>query len=223
MRCASARKLISESLDETPRANRAADLKEHLEGCPDCRSFAADLESIVGEAGRLPALEPSARLWPRIAAGVRAVKAAEPAASGFPVRWRFALAAASALIIIGAGLTIGLRHRGAAGVQERGSVEFAMAKLKEAQAYYEKAIGALGEAVRSQESALAPELAEVFERNLEGLDQTIQVCRQTVSRNPNDLTARAYLLTAYREKVSLFEEIMGLGPSSGAKTKAATL
>jgi hypothetical protein len=44
-----------------------------------------------------------------------------------------------------------------------------------------------------------------------------------VSRSPDDPTVRAYLLTAYREKVSLFEEIMGLGPSSVAKTKAATL
>jgi predicted anti-sigma-YlaC factor YlaD len=223
MRCASARKLISESLDEAPRAARAAALKEHLAACPDCRSFAGDLESIVREAGRLPALEPSGRVWPSIAAGVRASKAVETAPSGFAVRWRFALAAASSLIILGAGLIIGLQHRRTAGAGERGSVEFAMAKLKEAQAYYEKAIGALSEAVRSQENALAPELAEVFERNLEGLDQTIQVCRQMVTRSPDDPTVRAYLLTAYREKVSLFEEIMGLGPSSGAKTKAATL
>lgn len=223
MKCASARKSINESLDEAVRPDRAAVLKEHLAKCGECRRFARDLESIVGEARNLPVLEPSRQAWPKIAAGVRASKTEEAAPSRVAVRWRYGLAAASALVVLAVGLIIGLQHRRSAGVGDRGSVEFAMAKLKEAQRYYEKAIGALSEAVRSRERCLAPELADVFECNLEGLDQTILVCRQMVNRSPDDPAVRTYLLTAYREKVSLFEEIMGIGPSSGAKTKATTL
>lgn len=223
MRCASAGRLISENLDEPLRPDRAAGLKKHLAACPACRSLAGDFESIVREAGRLPALEPSAGVWPKIVAGVRASGNAAPERAGFGARWRFALAAACSLILVGAGVWIGVRHRTAEAAVERGSVGFAMAKLREAQAYYEKAIGALSEAVRAREKAMAPGLAEVFERNLEGLDQSIRVCRQMVGRNPEDVTARTCLLTAYREKVNLLEDAMGVGPAAGGRTKATTL
>jgi predicted anti-sigma-YlaC factor YlaD len=223
MRCASARKLISESLDEAPRADRAAKLKDHLAACPDCLRFADDFESIVREAGRLPVLEPSGEVWTKIVAGLRTSRSAAPAAPRFAGRRRLALAAACSVIVLAAGVVIGLRDRTGAAAAKRGSVEFAMAKLKEAQAYYEKAIGALSEAVRAREKDIAPGLAEVFERNLEGLDQSIRVCRQMVNKSPDDPTARTCLLTAYREKVNLFEDVMGLGPASGGRTKTTTL
>ena len=223
MRCASAKRLISESLDEALRPGRAAALKDHLAKCGECRRLAADLESIVSGARRLPVLEPSGPVWQKIAAGVRASGAGATPPAGFAVRRRYALAAASLLAVLGAGLIIGLQLRRAAGTRERGSIAFSMAKLKEAQTHYEKAIGALSQAVRSREGRLAPELAEVFERNLAGLDQSIQVCRQMVSRSPDDLSVRAYLLTAYREKVSLFEEIMGLGAPARTSEKPTTL
>jgi hypothetical protein len=223
MRCASARRLINDGLDEALRPDRAADLKRHLAVCPGCRAFARDLESIVGQAGKLPGREPSGRVWQKIASGVRTPGVEEPATPVQAFRWRYALAAASALVVIGAGLIIGLQHRRPAAVPGRGSAAFTMAKLKEAQTYYEKAIGALSEAVRSQESSLTPGLADVFERNLAGLDQTIQVCRQMVDRSPDDPVIRAYLLTAYREKVNLFEEIVGLGRQPDDRIKTTTL
>jgi anti-sigma factor RsiW len=226
MRCASARRLINDSLDGPLPAEKTAGLKKHLEQCPECRAFAGELESIVGEAGQLPRLEPSAKVWPKIAAGARPSAVEEAAAAPRIVRWRYALAAGSVLGLIGAGLFIGLQYRRAAvrsSLPERGTAAFTMAKLKEAQAYYEKAIVALIEAVRSQEGGLEPALANVFERNLAGLDRTIQVCRQMVDRDPDDPVLRAHLLTAYREKVSLFEELVSIGRTSGDEIKTTTL
>jgi anti-sigma factor RsiW len=226
MRCASARRLINDSLDGPLPAEKTAGLKRHLEQCPECRAFGSELESIVGEAGQLPRLEPSAKAWPRIAAGVRPSRIEEAPAAPRIVRWRYALAAGSVLGLIGAGLFIGLQYRRAAvssSVPERGTAAFTMAKLKEAQAYYEKALVALTEAVRSQEGGLEPALADVFERNLAGLDRTIQVCRQMVDGDPDDPMLRAHLLTAYREKVSLFEAIVGIGRRPGDEIKTTTL
>jgi anti-sigma factor RsiW len=215
--------LISDGMDGELRADAEGRLGKHLSGCPECRAFARDLESIAGGVRNLPGIEPSARVWQKIVSGIRLPVIEEAAPAPRAVRWRFALAAASALAVIGAGLVIGLQHRRAAGLPDRGSAAFTMAKLKEAQSYYEKAIGALNEAAQSGETVLAPGLAEVFERNLAGLDRTIQVCRQMVDRSPDDPVIRAYLLSAYREKVSLFEEIMSLGRPSGDKIKTTTL
>ncbi len=223
MRCATARRLINDGLDEPLRPDRAADIEMHLAGCPGCRAFARDFESIVGEAGKLPGLEPSGEVWRKVVSGMRAgvVEEAVPPARAFG--WRYALAAATALVVIGAGLIVGLQSRRAAAVPGRGSAAFTMAKLREAQAYYERAIGALSEAVRSQESSLEPGLADVFERNLAGLDRTIQVCRQMVDRSPDDPALRAHLLAAYREKVNLFDEIVDAGRRPGDRIKTTTL
>jgi predicted anti-sigma-YlaC factor YlaD len=225
MRCASARRMISDGLDVAPGPDRAAELKKHLTVCPGCRDFACDLESIVGEAGKLPGYEPSGQVWQKVISGVRTSRRDEAIPTARAFRWRYALAAGSALVVIAAGLIIGLQNRRGPGVSvsDRGSAAFTMAKLTEAQSYYEKAIGALSEAVRSQQSRLTPGLAEVFERNLAGLDRTIQVCRQMVDRSPNDPMIRAYLLTAYREKVDLFENIMGFGRPPGDQTRPTTL
>ena len=226
MRCASARKLINDGLDGPLPPEKAAGLTRHLKQCPECRAFARELESIVGEAGKLPGLEPSAKVWPKIADGIRPTRIETAAAAPRTVRWRYALAAVSILGVIGAGLFIGLQYRRAAvssGLPERGTAAFTLAKLKEAQSYYERAIVALTEAVRSQEGGLEPALADVFERNLAGLDRTIQVCRQMADGNPDDPVLRAHLLTAYREKVSLFEEIVSIGRSPGGEKKTTTL
>lgn len=210
MRCASAKRMISDGLEGGLRPAKASRLKIHLAGCPDCRAFARDLESIVGEARRLPRHEPSAAAWQRIVSGVRTAGAEAPARTEPAVRWQSVLAAALALVVIGAGLFIRLHNRPRTDTGDRGAASFTLAKLKEAQGYYEKAIAALSEAVGSRETDLAPELAHVFERNLAGLDRTIQVCRQMVERSPDDPVIRAYLLSAYKEKVDLFEGLMGI-------------
>ena len=44
-----------------------------------------------------------------------------------------------------------------------------------------------------------------------------------VDRDPEDPVLRAHLLTAYREKVSLFEEIVGVGRAAADRTKTTTL
>ncbi|HUU37071.1 MAG TPA: zf-HC2 domain-containing protein [Candidatus Desulfaltia sp.] len=231
MKCALAQEWISESLDGELGAKREAELKAHLEGCPDCRALARDFAAIVRQAKNLSSAEPSPAVWPRVATAVRESLKEAPAAvpekrdwlGAFWNRaaWRYAAAAALALVIVGA-VVIRQKPWRATDSAREGSVEYALAKLQEAQGYYEKAIQSLNEAVQSQDGSLAPQLAEIFKRNLAAMDETILACRRIVERDPGNLTARAYLLTAYREKVDTLEEMMGLERSS-AREKAETV
>jgi hypothetical protein len=70
---------------------------------------------------------------------------------------------------------------------------------------------------------MEPRLAEVFNRNLTAMDETILACRQIIEQDPDNLTARAYLLTAYREKVNFLEEMMGAEQSAARDKTEITL
>jgi hypothetical protein len=62
---------------------------------------------------------------------------------------------------------------------------------------------------------LAPQVVELFERNLGVIDATIRACRAAVLAEPDDLQARSYLLAAYTEKVTLLDSALDLGRQDG--------
>jgi len=229
MKCAAAQELISEHIDGALGPGREAELKAHLESCRDCRELAGDFAAIVRGAKGLVSLEPSPAVWPRVAAGVREALQEAPAAAQEKKSWLgafwspagFRYAAAALILVVVGGLVIWQKPWSTAGPSKASSIEFTLAKLQEAQSYYEKAIQSLREAVQSQEGGMDPRLAEVFNRNLTAMDETIQSCRQIIRQDPDNLTARAYLLTAYREKVNFLEEIMG-AERSAARDKTET-
>jgi tetratricopeptide (TPR) repeat protein len=224
MRCRRAEKLINESLEGLLSAGQEEALRHHLEKCAKCRELSLDFEIIVREAKRLPQLEPTPASWQKISAGVGQYErpAKSLAAADWrrrpglfqTVRWRYALAAALALVIVGGILVVEFRSRQIDAGVKKGSVDFTLAKLEEAQRYYEKAIQALSEAVKSPKNSLDPLLAEVFKDNLEAMDASIQACREMIKKDPNNLAARSYLLTAYREKVSFLEQMVSVESAS---------
>ena len=232
MKCAAARELISDQVDGALGPDQEKELRAHLEACQDCRELARDFASIVQGAKGLASHEPSAAVWPKIAAEVRGALREAPAVARErrsrlgtflkPAGWVYAAAAALVLVIVG-GIVIKQKPWSTAAVAKQGSVEFTLAKLQEAQGYYEKAIQALSEAARSQESGMDPRLAEVFNRNLAAMDDTIQSCRQIIQQDPGNLTVRAYLLTAYREKVNFLEDVMGAERSAVREKSETTL
>ena len=87
----------------------------------------------------------------------------------------------------------------------RNSEGYTLAKLDEAERYYQKAIKSLSEAFAAEKGTMVPQVAEMFEKNLSVIDATIQACRQAVLKEPDDLLARNYLLTAYMDKVSFLD------------------
>jgi hypothetical protein len=99
---------------------------------------------------------------------------------------------------------------GQAIVPELENQSYTLAKLDEAEHHYQLAIKALNEAAMAQKERLDPQVAEVFRVNLELIDQSINVCRQAVLSDPNDIESRKYLLAAYKEKTDLLNEIMAV-------------
>lgn len=213
MRCAKARRLISEYVDGGLDARRSERLARHLESCPECREVLADFEAIVRDAGSLEAPEPPDRVWLRVKAGLQTA-GREPAPAvavpGFafgPARWRLAAAAFVALTLVAGGLLVGLRLT-RTGMASADPERYTLAKLDEAEHYYQLAIKSLSEAFAAGKKNLAPEVAEMFQKNLDVVDLTIQACRAAVVAEPDNIEARDFLLSAYREKLTLLDTVL---------------
>lgn len=220
MRCRKSQKDISRAIDGELSERERARLEKHLAACPECRSLSEDLGRIVAGAARLETPTPSDKVWSAIRAELVKGKAASVRIEA-PRRQRFWLgapalryagAAALALLLIVAGVVAGLRlGRGSglpAGPEAR--ERYTLAKLDEAEGYYQKAIRSLTEAFATGKGSLPPEVSEVFERNLSVIDATIQACRRSVLEAPDDLEARNYLMAAYTQKITLLDSALDL-------------
>jgi len=236
MRCSKAQKLISEYVDHSldPKKNQL--LERHLKACPNCRELLEDFERIVGEAKELKTPSPSAEVWQKIKAGLSEIKqeALSPQPqekqkrewwSVFvrPFQLRYAWAAALVLVVIIGGVIFGLRQWRGKEIPGPGDLRYTFAKLEEAQDHYQKAIKALNEAISSQKASLDPETAEVFQKNLELIDASIKSCQQVVSRDPNNMAARIYLLAVYKQKINFLGEMYETKKSFRKKELGKTL
>ena len=221
MRCATAKKWISEYVDGDLDSGRRTRLEEHMAGCPDCRKLAQDFRKIAGRAPYVPSPDPRDETWGKIQArlaapgdGIGVPPYGRPA--GFPsFRWGFVLGAAAVLAVVAGALLLGPRLRERSPMISQLEVQgYTLAKLEEAEMHYQRAIKALAEAVAVQGDRLDPNLAEVFRANLKIINASIAACRQAVLDNPRDLDSRRFLLAAYQEKADLLEKMMSVKDES---------
>ena len=230
MRCATARKQISEYVDVRPNERKAARMDAHLAKCSECREMLKDFRAIAAGARRLETPDPSERVWLRIRSELTR-SAAAPA--GLPARaetgrrslwtlspaWRFAAAAGLLLAAVAGGLFWGVRlGQQGVPVNSNNGEGYALAKLDEAERYYILAIQSLSEAFTDRRENLPVEIAEIFEKNFEVFDATIQVCREAVLMVPEDIQARAFLLSAYREKMAFMDDALSFQEASWVTT-----
>ena len=205
MKCAKAAKWASEHADGVLDAGKSDRLEQHLESCPACRELLRDFRAMARDARKLDAPKVPDHVWTRIRARLRD-GAAVPVGEK-----RLAIAAASlALILIAAGaLFFNLRKGKGLIVDGPDQQEQrTLGKLDEAERYYELAVRSLSEALAGEKGRLSPEVAEMFEKNLEVVDATIQACRQAVKGEPDNVQARDFLLDAYKEKIVLMGDLL---------------
>jgi tetratricopeptide (TPR) repeat protein len=88
-------------------------------------------------------------------------------------------------------------------------------QFKEVDRHYQLAIEALNQAISEQNVELSPELAAVFEENLEIIDDAIRSFRTAMSEYPEDQEANEYLLICYKKKLELLGEMKELMMRSG--------
>ncbi len=212
--------MISEHTDGTLVPRKSVRLERHLETCAECRRVLADLRTIAREAGELETPPVPAEAWSRIRGRLRETGA--PAArAGRPLfglpRLAPALAALALMVVAAGGAFVGLRlGRRPAALSPESRERTTLAKLDEAERYYQLAIKSLGEALAGQGGRLSPEVAEMFARNLEVVDATIQACREAVRNEPDNVGARDFLLAAYREKVVLLDDLLDMDRTAPA-------
>jgi hypothetical protein len=217
MKCSEAHELMGDYLEGTLAPEDGDRLREHLESCGDCWELLEDFEDIARQARELPRIEPSDATWPAILRRVREARseAALPAAPRRkwyeavfgPGRMVYAGAAALLILAVVGGIVFAPRSAGRlSGLSE--ADRFTLAKLEEAEKYYTLAIKALTEAVGAPGSGLDPQVASVFDRNLREIDASIQACQGAVKAAPGDVSARTYLLGAYKNKVDFLDNVI---------------
>jgi predicted anti-sigma-YlaC factor YlaD len=215
MKCSDAHELMGDYLEGALAAEDVERLKEHLESCADCQELLEDFEDIARQARELPRLEPSDAAWPALLRRVREARTVAAAPAEPRRKWyeavfgpgRMVYAGATALLVLAVvgGLVL---VQGGRGPAAPGQDRYTLAKLEEAEKYYTLAIKALTEAVGSSRSGLDPQMAALFERSLREVDASIQACQSAVKAAPGDVTARTYLLGAYKSKVEFLDNVI---------------
>jgi len=225
MRCKKAKKIISDYIDGELDSSKRSSLEEHLETCEECQKFMEDYKSIARTAQELEAGSPSPYVWTRIKQGV---KAQTPPTEARKRMWRwspelkYAVGVLSLLVVVGAAV-IGITYLGnQKGVSPFGKQGKVIANLKQAEKHYKKAIESMMEAVEAQENGMDPEVARVFQTNLELIDSSISACQQAVFSDPQDIESRNILLAAYKEKADLLYKLLNVKDYSPKKGESET-
>ena len=223
MRCSKARRLISDYLDHSLNSKKVSALEHHLQKCSECEAVLKDFEKIIEESQKLESFSPSAEMWTEIKASLKTEAQTTKAQKSFkirgvqgffpPPRLKYALASSFILVaMVVSLLTFGLKYWQVKPPVD--SPRYAISKLEEAEHHYQLAIKALVEAVASEGEKLSPQLIQLFKENLEAVDTVINVCRQTVLQEPDNIEVRNYLLEAYGKKVDLLERMIALRPET---------
>jgi len=84
------------------------------------------------------------------------------------------------------------------------------AELQLATEHYEKAIQQLEQIARSDDSALDPQVAAVFQKNLQVIDQAIGESRAALQTQPASAAVQEGLFDAMRSKVALLQQTVEL-------------
>jgi anti-sigma factor RsiW len=235
MTCHDAESLLHDALDAPLPPADAAALAAHLDACTACRDLEADLSLVRGASESLDPPIVSAAIWPALAAqlereGLMAPATARPARKPWQTYTWMALAA-SLLAAVGAALmwrapgpvtpSIATAPPAATPGNARAArtVEAIEIELRLAAEHYEKAITALEGLAAEDRTRIDPAVAAVVERNLVLIDTAIADSRTALLGQPGSLVAQASLFDAYRQKVSLLQDLIAMA-SEAKRTDA---
>lgn len=227
MNCRKAHLFINELLDGELREKDRQRLQAHLEKCSRCRELHEELVKIIEKIVPAGQVEPSDRVWKNLKNRLQAeiIPQLQAEATG-PVKertrrgvadmfrapvpaFKYALATLVLLAFIAGAFFLGRYYQKSGQPEPRvASLNSAIQKLQEAEFYYQKAVQSLTQALESYENGLPPEMAEILQANLGLLDRTIDLVRQAVNEQPDNLQVREYLLSAYSSKVSFLNTML---------------
>lgn len=204
MQCREFESVLEQANDQPMPAEAAA----HLKQCGDCRSLAADLESITAMARELsvPDEEPPARVWIQLRAqlveeGIIRTPELQHAAEqksgwlagvlGF-MRRPVMVAAYAAIMVLVAGYA-----------WQRNRVIDEPTQFPPSAVTAENNLNKLETQTMADLQTIDPEANVKLRRDLKIVNDFIAVCQKAVREEPKDETARQYLYGAYQQKSQL--------------------
>jgi hypothetical protein len=98
-----------------------------------------------------------------------------------------------------------VRSHGTGG--DRRSLEAAVRALQRAERDYLEAIQVLNDIVEKRKPTLQPDLLKDLEKNLRAADASIEATRRAYYSHPSDPYLAQYMLSAYRQKIELLQEL----------------
>ena len=228
MTCQDYSEAIAEFVDGALDPARQRELERHVEGCAACRALVADLKSIQAAAFTLDRVElpphilPSLKLrlaeQPLPSTGGRLL--AFPASGTARLAW---LSAAAALVAITTAGILSIARPDSVHQNDQATavtsptpadpadaVASVQAELQLATEHYEKAIHQLEQIAKTENGALDPQVAAVFQRNLQVIDQAIGESRAALQTQPASADVQESLFDAMRSKVALLQQTVEL-------------
>ena len=218
---------LSDYVDGELGAEEQALLEQHLSECLACRRTLSELREVVARAGALEDREPSADLWPTIAAqiGARPAQLSElkvidlAARRGEKHSRRITfsipqLAAASIALILLSGSLVWFAfgrtttNAPVAARPETGVV--AVSSTPAALSDYAEAVRSLELALKQLRDQLDPVTVAVLEDNLRVIDAAITEARAALERDPNSLYLNQHLENTMKKKIQLLRRAAAL-------------
>jgi anti-sigma factor RsiW len=224
MSCKDYSQAIAEFVDGALDPARQRELERHVEGCAACRALIADLKSIQAAAFTLDRRELPPHILPALKARLReeplpssrGTLLAFPRSRAATAAW---MAAAAALLFITTAAVWSLigpanaRHDDQAQTTPADPgdpVASLQAELQAATKHYENAIQQLEQIAKSDNGALDPQVAAVFQKNMQVINQAIDESRAALQSQPSSTDAQEGLFDAMRSKVALLQQTVEL-------------
>jgi ribosomal protein S15P/S13E len=173
--------------------------EEHLRTCKVCSDLVSDLRYIADQAKLLvPMEDPSPKVWKGIEKQLEQEGLVRPTGPRRRLLGRGRMRQGPRLVVpvFLIALLLGL------GVLERG--DFGASTGLQAGPEMGNAITREDQEVLSQISATAPSIRALYETNLKTLNAQIADTSQHLAQNPNDESAREFLMNAYDQKQILY-------------------
>ncbi|MBI3649656.1 MAG: zf-HC2 domain-containing protein [Acidobacteria bacterium] len=221
MNCQECEEIISDYVDGALEPGAQTKIEHHLANCEACRAVRDDLLQIVHFSKQLPLHIPTSDLWSRIQTEIEAEqpktwwarsKARLQNLYGRDFKFsipQFAAIAAACIIVAAIGVVVWQKNNSqvpqfANAAPADNQLQTKLANDPSFQEF-EQTIKQLKESVEQRKDTWGPELRLSFERNMTSIDQSLNDCRQLLSRNPNDETCKELLKNAYSEKVRVLQ------------------
>ena len=184
------------------------EVTSHAADCAFCAALLADLLLVRAGAGEMGDEDPPGRLWPNLRARMLEEGLIRPARERRSwMDWLLRPVPAASFAAL---LLCGFLSLRSLGYLHRSSPSSSLSAVR-LDPQLETNVSEMERAFRDHSSRLDPGMKTAFEEGLKALNQEIQECRSSLSRQPDNSLASEYLVSAYHEKALVLASALEAG------------